>query len=67
MTLSNILSALASNTGLNITLVNTSGDSMITFNAAGYESIESDLGARTVNSIKIVSSTNISIVIGDAA
>lgn len=67
MTLANVFSALSANEGLNITLVNSAGSNLITFNASGYASVESDLGARTVTAIKVISSSSVEITIGDAA
>lgn len=63
MTLNDLLVALANNTNLNISLLDDKDNTMITFNAAGYGSIESDLGARIVSAIKVISSTAISISI----
>lgn len=56
MTLSEALTALAGNTGINIQLVEVDGTTktpIITFNAPGYEGIESDLLTKTVNTITI--------------
>ena len=52
MALSDLLVALANNSKLFVTLID--GDSeLISFNAAGYASVESDLGARTVDKIVV--------------
>lgn len=57
MALSDLLVALKDNDKLYITLVD--GDAeLISFNAAGYESVESDLGARTVDKV-IVDSVSV--------
>lgn len=66
MTLSDLLVALANNQKLYITLTDKNGDTLITFNAAGYESVESDLGSRGINRIKIESPTAVTIVLEDA-
>lgn len=66
MTLSELLVALANNQKLYITLDDKNGNELITFNAAGYESVESDLGTRVVNKITIVSPSSISVVLEDA-
>ena len=61
MTLANLLPVLAGNNVLNITLLDKTGKSIITFNAAGYQAIEDDLGAYTVTSIGVLSSSAINI------
>ena len=66
MTLSELLVALANNQKLYITLDDKNGNELITFNAAGYESVESDLGTRVVNKVTIVSPSSISVVLEDA-
>ena len=48
MTLSQALAALAGNTAVNITLIDDNDAVLITFGAAGYASIESDLGTKVV-------------------
>lgn len=56
MTLSEALTALAGNTGINIQLVEVDGTTktpIITFNAPGYAGVESDLLAKTVDTITI--------------
>ena len=62
MTLSDLLVALAGNTKQFITLVD-GETSLITFNAAGYASVESDITERTVETITIVDPNNIKIVL----
>ena len=66
MVLSDLLVALAYNDNAYITLKNLDGDSLITFNAGGYTSVESDLGSRGIKKILIESVTNITIVLEDA-
>lgn len=61
MTLLETLAALANNTNANITLMDDQDNQLITFNAAGYSSVESDLGTRKVNSIKVASGTSVII------
>lgn len=62
MTLSDLLVALSENKEQCITLVD--GDTeLITFKAGGYESIENDITARTVEKITIVDPRNISILL----
>lgn len=62
MTLSALLVALSGNEGQFITLVD-GETNLITFNAAGYASVESDLGERTVDSIVIADPRNIRILL----
>lgn len=66
MALSDLLATLSGNEGLNISLVDNTDKTLITFNAAGYASIESDLGTRTVRSIKVVSASAVKIAIDEA-
>lgn len=67
MTLSDVLTAMANNTGVNITLVDEDGNSLITFGAPGYASIESDLGSRIVKRIRVASQKEVVITIENAA
>ena len=60
MNLSDLLAALSSN-AVNITLLDENNEPLITFGAAGYTSIESDLGVRIVRKITISSGKDISI------
>ena len=66
MNLSDLLEALANNSKLYITLADNNNDSLITFNAAGYESVESDLGSRTVKRIKVESPSAVTVILEDA-
>ena len=66
MQLNDLLVALSGNEKLSITLTDKTGAQMITFNAAGYESIESDLGTREVLRITLVSLNNVAISLEDA-
>lgn len=66
MTLSQLLVALANNQKLYITLKDKNDNDLITFNAVGYASVESDLGTREVNRIVIDSPTDIKVVLEDA-
>ena len=61
MTLAEILAALSSNTNVNITLTDDQDNQLITFNAAGFAAVESDLGTRKVKRIKINSGTAVTI------
>ena len=62
MTLSDLLVALADNDKQFITLVDGEAE-LITFNAAGYASVESDLGARTVDKVLIADPCRIKILL----
>lgn len=62
MTLADVLVALAGNTKQFITLVDGETE-LITFNAAGYASVESDITERTVDTITIVDPCNIKIAL----
>ena len=66
MTLSDLLVASANNQKLYITLSDLAGDPLITFNAAGYESVEGDLGSRVVKRITVESPSAVTIVLEDA-
>lgn len=61
MILSETLAALSNNTAVNITLLDDADNQVITFNAAGYAAVESDLGTRKVKRIKINSGTSVAI------
>ena len=65
MTLSQALAALAGNAAVNITLIDDNDVVLITFGAAGYASIESDLGTKVVKYIKISSAKEVVIAIKD--
>lgn len=66
MLLKDLLAALSSNTNVNITLMDSNDTALITFVASGYASIESDLGDRTVSTVKVNSSTSITITLAAA-
>lgn len=65
MTLSQALAALAGNAAVNITLIDDNDVVLITFGAAGYASIESDLGAKVVKYIKVNTAKEVVIAIKD--
>ena len=66
MTLSDLLVTLANNQKLYITLTDKESNVLITFNAAGYESVESDLGTREVKKITVVSPAEVTVMLEDA-
>lgn len=67
MKLSDVLKALAANNGMTISIVNADDENLISFNAAGYESVESDLQEHEVKKIQITSAKEVKIIIGDIA
>ena len=66
MTLSELLTALANNEKLFVTLEDKNANKLITFNATGYASVESDLGTRVVNAIVIETPSAVTVVLEDA-
>lgn len=66
MALSDLLVALSNNQKLYITLADLAGDALITFNAAGYESVENDLGSRVVKRVTVESPNAVTITLEDA-
>jgi len=66
MTLIETLAALSNNTNVNITLVDDQDNTLITFNAVCYQTVESDLGARVVKYIKVSSGTLLTIALKEA-
>ena len=65
MKLSDLLKALAYNTTLNITLVDSEEVELITFNAVGYKAVESELGKKKVKKVKVTSATTLTIVLDE--
>lgn len=65
MKLSDTLKALSNNENLTITLVDSDGVKLISFNASGYESVESDLQTHEAKKIQITSAKEITIVLGE--
>ena len=63
MTLTAVLTALASNAGVSITLMDAEGVVLITFMAPGYGSIESDLGERIVKRITVKSAKELTVTL----
>lgn len=66
MKLADLLAALSNNENVDVTLLDSKDIKLITFNAAGYVAVESELGKRTVKRIKITSATNIFVSVEDA-
>lgn len=65
MKLSDVLKALAGNASLTVTIVDSDGNNLISFNASGYESVESDLQEHEAKKITITGMKDVTIVIGD--
>lgn len=63
MQLLGLLDALSQNSNLYITIKDEDGNTLITFDAAGYESVENDLGTRAVKEVNVVSSKAATIII----
>lgn len=63
MTLTAVLTALANNAGVSITLMDADGNVLITFMAPGYGSIESDLGERIVKRITVKSAKELTVTL----
>lgn len=63
MTLTAVLTALANNAGVSITLVDAEGVVLITFMAPGYGSIESDLGEKVVKRITVKSAKELIVTL----
>ena len=61
MTLLETLTALSGNEKLFVTIKDSEGVELVTFNASGYPSIESDLEAKVVDSIEIISQQKVTI------
>lgn len=63
MTLTAVLTALANNAGVSITLMDAEGVVLITFMAPGYGSIESDLGEKIVKRITVKSAKELTVTL----
>lgn len=61
MTLLDTLTALSGNEKLFVTIKDGEGTELVTFNASGYPSIESDLEASVVDTIEIISQQKVTV------
>jgi hypothetical protein len=61
MTLLETLTALSGNEKLFVTIKDSEGTELVTFNASGYPSIENDLEAKVVDSIEIISQQKVTV------
>ena len=59
------LGANGANPDVNVTIIDNNDNPLITYNAAGYGSIESDLSAKKVKKIVINSMTAVTVFIDD--
>ena len=66
MTLAQLLETLESNENTNIQLIDSTDKTLVIFNCAGWESIESDLGARVVKKVAVLSAAVVKVIIADA-
>ena len=67
MILSDFLKTMRANDKVNITLIDSDDNVLITFNCKGYEAVESDIQKRVVNKIKVDTEKLILVYIEDAA
>lgn len=65
MTLNELSVALASNTNLMVTIVDGSANTLVKYNAAGYEAIDASVMARNVNKVTITGQFSITVVIAE--
>jgi len=61
MTLLETLTALSGNEKLFVTIKDSEGTELVTFNASGYPSIESDIESKVVDSIEIISQQKVTV------
>lgn len=66
MKLSDLLAALSGNKNLYISLLDDSDNPIITFDAAGYDAVDSDFDERIVKRVKINTPTQITVSLEDA-
>lgn len=67
MILAEFLKTMRANDKVNITLIDSDDNVLITFNCKGYEAVESDIQKRVVNKIKVDTEKLILVYIEDAA
>lgn len=65
MTLAQLSATLVTNTNLMITLVDASANTLIKYSAAGYESVDPTILAKTVNKVTVTGQYAITIVIAE--
>ena len=67
MVLAELLKTMRVNDKVNITLIDSDDNILITFNCKGYEAVESDIQKRAVSKIKVDTEKLILVYIEDAA
>jgi hypothetical protein len=63
MTVAALLEVLADNEDTQVSILNSSKELLIKFNAEGYESISSTITAQTVSKVTLIGNKNISIML----
>ena len=63
MTVAALLEVLADNEDTQVSILNSSEELLIKFNAEGYESISSTITAQTVSKVTLIGNKNISIML----
>lgn len=63
MTVAALLEVLADNEDTQVSIMNSSKELLIKFNAEGYESISSTITAQTVSKVTLIGNKNISIML----
>ena len=63
MTVAALLEVLADNEDTQVSILNSSKELLIRFNAEGYESISSTITAQTVSKVTLIGNKNISIML----
>ncbi len=63
MTVAALLEVLADNEDTQVSILNSSKELLIKFNAEGYESIASTITAQTVSKVTLIGNKNISIML----
>ena len=66
MVLAEFLKAMKSNDKVNITLIDSNDNVLITFNCKGYEAVETDIQKRVVNKVKVDTERLVLVYIEDA-
>jgi hypothetical protein len=66
MTLAQLSEALSTNANLMVSLVDSKGDTLIRYTAAGYEAVDSAIMARKVSKVIVNGNYSLSVVIADA-
>lgn len=63
MTVAALLEVLADNEDTQVSILNSSKELLIKFNAEGYESISSTITAQTVSKVTLIGNKNVSIML----